>query len=441
MQSTRAPTRIHGAPVRTARVRLASRDNRARPRADRPGTRGRNGAPVGARGSILAVERGPDRDEPGLRPRQRRGRAPPAAEPPRVAAPRPGRAVRPQHGCRAVRGAALPPRVRRTSPGRARGRPAVDLGSRSRAARARGARAARRTPALAALALGLAARDRPGRHVYGGRLRDRHRGRPRRQPRGRRRRRPHGDRPSDRGGRRLDRRLCRVLLPAAVGPPGVADRSAVRLSTRERRAAPAAEVAPERRRDLRHLRDRQRDRLDEPVGRLAGRGHDRQPGRDRPAPEHRRRDPQVPPVRDRPVDQPDRLLRDRDRAPGRCLRHGGDALDRTCCRSPPPSASQRRPWPLPRCSIPCGGGCSTRSTAASTAPVTTPRRRSPTSRSVCSTRSTSTPCEASFCGRSANRSSLRGCRSGRCRRAQARASDIVGGTTCSGPEPKTRGER
>jgi len=90
---------------------------------------------------------------------------------------------------------------------------------------------------------------------------------------------------------------------------------------------------------------------------------------------------------------------------------------------------------------PCGGGCSTRSTAASTALVTTPRRRSPTSPSVCSTRSTSTPCEASFCGRSANRSSLRGCRSGRCRRAQARASDIVGGTTCSGPEPTTRGER
>ncbi len=94
-----------------------------------------------------------------------------------------------------------------------------------------------------------------------------------------------------------------------------------------RRAAPAAQMAARRRRRLLlgavpdpHGRQRLlRDRL----GHQRCRAH----GHRRASRRARRRDPQVPALRHRPLDQPDDLLHDRDRAPRRRVRRARRARD------------------------------------------------------------------------------------------------------------------
>ena len=94
-------------------------------------------------------------------------------------------------------------------------------------------------------------------------------------------------------------------------------------------------------------------------------------------------DLEVPAVRDRPADQPHRLLPDPDRAAGRQSSSGSSSWPPTCCLSRRPLASPPPPLRRRGCSTRCDCGCNASSIAASTAPATTPTRSSRRSRRGC----------------------------------------------------------
>ena len=180
-----------------------------------------------------------------------------------------------------------------------------------------------------------------------------------------------------------------VFFPSlGVDLADLVHRPGSRLPPLDGRAAPAVEVAAERR--------RRSSRCPASLTLLfgsSGNGFLRAFGnaalrRDRaPADQHRCRDPEVPALRDRPAGQPHALLRDPHRAARRRLRRdrraGTDALPFS---SPVGVAAST----LAAAALfnPLRGASSGSSTAASTAPATTPRRSSPRSRCGCATRST-----------------------------------------------------
>ncbi len=146
------------------------------------------------------------------------------------------------------------------------------------------------------------------------------------------------------------------------------------------RAPPATEVVAERRCDLdrrslaRH--DDQQQQRRGPAGRRLSRLHQHRRAADR----NRRRDPQVPAVRDRPADQPHHLVPDHHRPAGSAVHRNRRPRDRCAAVLLTGRGSRIDVGRCGDCSTRCDGGCSIASTGASTGPATTPRpslRRSP----------------------------------------------------------------